>query len=35
MSRLILDLNEAIEAEADARGKRALIRKLRRALKEA
>ncbi len=35
MSRLILDLNEAIEGKADARGKRALIRKLRRALEEA
>jgi metallo-beta-lactamase family protein len=32
LSRLILDINDAVRAEADERGRAALIRKLRRAL---
>lgn len=35
MSRIILDLNEAVEKAADARSKSAILRKIRRALDEA
>ncbi|TVR07878.1 MAG: MBL fold metallo-hydrolase [Salinarimonadaceae bacterium] len=35
MSKLILDLNEAVEQAADARSKSAILRRIRRALEEA